>query len=115
MNILFGLITREDLEGLVRGYFAEKLRGLTVGELHDWVRNNKSLLDLIGDGGLDLVRKLCAVRPEVMELFTRERLLDLLRQDLPMAVGFFENWEEAGAWLDRQLAEIQAKIGARRS
>ena len=114
MNFLMGLISREDLEGLVRGYLAEKLRGVTVGELHDWVRNNKNLLALIGDGGLDLVRKLNAVRPEVADLFTRERLLGLLRQELPMAVGFFENWEQAGAWLDRQLAEIQAKIGSPR-
>lgn len=115
MNFLLGLITNDDVEGMLRGYLAEKLRGVTVGELHDWVRNNRSLLALIGDGGLDMVRKLNAMRPGVAELFTRERLLGLLRQELPMAVGFFENWEEAGAWLDRQLADIQAKIGSPRS
>jgi len=95
------------LKGTLVEFFKEK--NVDVDHIVEWVLENKSLWDSLGDERQRQLKHL-AVKIRDVSWLTDDWVIDSLRSDFPAIASLFLGWKKSRNWLKRQIIIIQKEL-----
>ncbi len=94
---------------VLQGALVERLRTVSIKEAVQWVNNNTSLWDYLGQESQEGL-KMLSQKVGSLDWLTADWVIDSLRKDCPTLASLFLGWRKAHNWLVRQVEIIQREV-----
>lgn len=110
-NLLGKGLISQFAPNILRGMIIElfKAERLDVGKTTDWVLENKSLWDSIGQERRDQFKRLSQKIGDISWL-NADWAIKALKDDFPAVASLFLGWKKGRNWLERQVETIKKEM-----